>query len=104
MALQIEIVMKIKEFLQCKDAKFCVEFTTMMVSIAPNGNVFETECSVAISEKISRESFEIVFMDDFVKPYIGNHVVMDFLYFKEVVFENGKLKFETSDGFVITLS
>ena len=76
----------------------------MMVSIAPNGEKYETECSIIISENISRGSFEIMFMDDFVRYHIGDYVIMNFLYLKEIAFENGMLKFETSKGFAITLS
>lgn len=104
MGLRIEIVMDITSFLQHKKARKGVEFVVTMISISPNGEKYETECCVVINENISRESFEIVFMDDFVRPHIGNYVIMDFLYLKEITFENGMLKFETSGGFAITLN
>lgn len=103
MALNIETVVHILDFLQLKNARKGVEFNVSVESTSPRGNSVDLETTVVFQEKIGTDSFELTFMDDFVKPYVGGYVIMNFLYLKKVMFVDECLKFETSNGYSIVL-
>lgn len=103
MSLKIETIVCILDFLRYKNARNGVEFNVVAESTPPKGNTVSLETSVIIQEKIGVGGYELVFMDDFVKPYIGGYVVMSFQYLKNVMFVDGCLKFETSNGYSIVL-
>lgn len=103
MGLKIETVVRIQDFLQCKGARMGVEFDVVLAAKPPKGNEVELESSVIIAENVAKDSILLNFMEDFVRPYVGGYVLMNFAYFKYVDFENGCLTFKTSNGYEISL-
>lgn len=93
----------VKDFMDYKKVGRGMEFEVLVWAKNPKEGVFEENCPVQITYSYCFDSYELSFMEDFIRPYVG-HLQMSFKFLENVNFDGANLSFVTSDGYEIYLA